>query len=221
MVTGDGRAGRGCGGIQLIPLMELLPLNFRAGSATLEQIQGWAWPVRHVVSFFLPNVFGNPSHHQWFDLWNWQWVAATVNAHGQPNSTIDWGIKNYVEGGNYLGIATWVLAAIAILDLGFAGLRPKFSMYEYDYAHVRRRSASSAFTHSAFFTFLAILSLLFAFGTPLYALLFYGLPGWNQLHSPFRWVFPFTLSMAVLAGFGLEALLRQGDGETGEKAEGR
>ncbi|MCB0113241.1 MAG: oligosaccharide flippase family protein, partial [Caldilineaceae bacterium] len=57
------------------------------------------------------------------------------------------------------------------------------------------------------FTTLAALSLLFAFGTPLYAILFYGLPGWSQLHSPFRWVFPFTVSMAVLGGIGLERLL--------------
>jgi O-antigen/teichoic acid export membrane protein len=54
---------------------------------------------------------------------------------------------------------------------------------------------------------LAVLSLLFAFGTPLYALLFYGVPGYKQLHSAFRWVFPYTLAMAGLAGFGLQYLL--------------
>ena len=37
--------------------------------------------------------------------------------------------------------------------------------------------------------------------------LYYGVPGWNQLHSPFRWVFPFTLSMIVLAAGGLDGLL--------------
>ena len=57
------------------------------------------------------------------------------------------------------------------------------------------------------FASLALVSLLFAFGTPLYALLFYGLPGWDQLHSPFRWVFPFTLAMAVLGGIGMEQAL--------------
>ena len=50
------------------------------------------------------------------------------------------------------------------------------------------------------FAVLAVLSLAFVFGTPLYALLFYGLPGFSQLHSPFRWVFPYTLSVAFLAG---------------------
>ena len=36
------------------------------------------------------------------------------------------------------------------------------------------------------------------------------LPGYSQLHSAFRWVFPYTLSMAVLAGYGLDALLAGG-----------
>ena len=57
------------------------------------------------------------------------------------------------------------------------------------------------------FALLAVLSLLFAFGTPLYAVLFYLLPGYSQLHSAFRWVFPYTLSMALLAGSGLSFLL--------------
>ena len=33
------------------------------------------------------------------------------------------------------------------------------------------------------------------------------LPGYSQLHSAFRWVFPYTLSMAVLAGYGLDAVV--------------
>ena len=52
-----------------------------------------------------------------------------------------------------------------------------------------------------------MLSLLFAFGTPLYAVLYYLLPGYSQLHSAFRWVFPYTLSMAVLAGYGLDVVV--------------
>jgi O-antigen/teichoic acid export membrane protein len=199
------------GGIQLLPLLELLPLNFRQGSASYEQVVGWAWPTRHVLTFFLPDIFGNPSHHHWFDLWSGQWVPATVNALGESSRTIFWGIKNYVEGGAYLSIATWLLAALAVLR-GALAKRTAFPL-------VRP-------LHLWFFVLLALLSLLFAFGAPLYTLLFYGLPGWNQLHSPFRWVFPFTLSMAILAGMGLDGLLEtrgQGDKETrgqGEKGAG-
>jgi len=183
--------GVGLGAVQFIPLIELLPLNFRAGSASLAQVREWAWPSRHVLSFWLPNLFGSPSHHQWFDLWTRQWVPATVNALGKANHTIFWGIKNYVEGGNYLGIATWLLASMAL----WQGVKRQET----------QRTSRPFYTW--FFAALALISLLFAFGTPLYALLYYGLPGWNQLHSPFRWVFPFTLSMAVLGGIGLNALL--------------
>jgi O-antigen/teichoic acid export membrane protein len=191
--------GVAAGGVQLLPLLELVPLNFRAGSASYAQVVDWAWPTRHVLTFFLPDVFGNPSHHTWFDLWSRQWVPATVNALGEANDTIFWGIKNYVEGGNYLGIATWVLAAVAVGRGAYCVLRIPYQQPDTQYA-IRN-------TTLWFFTALALISLLFAFGTPLYALLFYGLPGWNQLHSPFRWVFPFTLSMALLAGVGLQVIL--------------
>ncbi|MBI3914654.1 MAG: oligosaccharide flippase family protein [Chloroflexi bacterium] len=60
------------------------------------------------------------------------------------------------------------------------------------------------------FSTLAVVSLLFVFGTPLYAILFFGIPGFNQLHTPFRWVFPYTLSMAMLAGIGIEYLQQHG-----------
>ena len=192
--------GVATGAIQLLPLFELVPLNFREGSASFQQILGWAWPSRHILTFFIPDIFGNPSHHAWYDLWQRQWVPATVNALGGSINTIFWGIKNYVEGGNYLGIATWLLAAIGLADYGLRvtgyGLRGAAAPREQVVRPV----------HLLFFVGLAILSLLFAFGTPLYGLLFYGLPGWSQLHSPFRWVFPFTLSMALLAGIGIQTL---------------
>ncbi|MCB0185683.1 MAG: hypothetical protein KDE31_15550, partial [Caldilineaceae bacterium] len=182
--------GVAAGAIQLVPLLELVPLNFREGSASFQQVVGWAWPSRHVLTFFLPDIFGNPSHHAWFDLWQWRWVPATTNALGEPINTIFWGIKNYVEGGNYLGLATWLLVAVAVFNGGLCFIRNG----QIAGSHPVRN------THRLFFLALAILALLFAFGTPLYAILFYGLPGWSQLHSPFRWVFPFTLSMALLAG---------------------
>lgn len=189
--------GIASGAVQLVPLYELVTLNFRAGSATLQQVLGWAWPSRHVLTFFLPDVFGNPSHHAWFDLWSLRMESATVNALGEPIQTVFWGIKNYVEGGNYVGILTWLLAAVAVV-----------TALPWAISHSQSAIRNSPLARPTWiFTALAVLSLLFAFGTPLYAILFYGLPGWNQLHSPFRWVFPFTLSMAVLGGIGLERQL--------------
>jgi hypothetical protein len=59
---------------------------------------------------------------------------------------------------------------------------------------------------------LSLLSLAFIFGTPLYAILYYGLPFASQLHTPFRWVFPLSLAVAVLAGFGADYLAQTREG---------
>ncbi len=184
--------GLALGGVQLVPLYELVKQSVREGAASLQQIRDWAWPSRQVVTFLLPDFYGNPTHHQYFDIWRRAWVTVTQNALGEPLHTIDWGVKNYVEGGNYLGLATLALAIIGAVA-GIAG-----------WADKSRR------THTWFFALLAVMAMLFAFGTPIYAILYYGLPGYSQLHSPFRWVFPYTLAMAALAGFGLDWLLSPG-----------
>ncbi len=171
-----GGLGLGLGSVQLIPLFELVTRNFREGSVTYADVIGWAYPSRQVLTFLIPDLFGNPAHHGYWDLVTRQWV---------PVDRIFWGIKNYVEAGSYAGILPLLLSAVAVLGL-------------------RRRSAHRR--HVAVFALLALVSLLFVFGTPLYAVLYYGLPGIKQLHSPFRWVWPYTLSVAVLAGFGVGKL---------------
>ncbi|MXX26678.1 MAG: oligosaccharide flippase family protein [Caldilineaceae bacterium SB0668_bin_21] len=195
--------GLAAGAVQLLPLYELVQQNFREGSASYRQILDWAWPDRHILTFLLPDIFGNPSHHHWFDLWALRWQPATVNWLGEASNTIFWGIKNYVEGGNYVGVSTWLLAALAV------GVPLATSVFRSGNQNPRMpHSAQSQLRVPTFlFASLALVSLLFAFGTPLYALLFYGLPGWDQLHSPFRWVFPFTLAMSLLGGIGLEQAL--------------
>jgi O-antigen/teichoic acid export membrane protein len=233
--------GLALGAVQLLPLYELVKDSFRAGSASLAQVREWAWPSRQILTFLLPNVFGNPTHHGFFDIWTRAWVPVTRNALGEPLTTIDWGVKNYVEGGNYLGLPTLLLAVLAILALAGQGIRrlrsPRATLgrgrsrpgpqgtritgAEPEETANRPSSLSgpaedspsrpASFT-AAGFSVLAVLSLLFAFGTPLYAVLYYLVPGWNQLHSPFRWVYPYTLSMTVLAGFGLDLLLRSEPG---------
>ena len=170
----------GLAAVQLVPFLELARVNFREGSATVQEIVGWAFPPRQVITFLIPDFFGNPSHHGYFDLVTRHWVPISRNAHGEPVNTIFWGLKNYVEAGSYVGILAILLATIAVL---------------------RRRGV-----HVWLFAGLAVVSFLLSFGIPLYALLYYLLPGYGQLHTPFRWVFPYTVSMAVLAGLGVEAL---------------
>jgi len=181
--------GLGLGAVQLIPLLELVTRNFREGSVTYHDVVGWAFPTRQIVTFFIPDFFGNPAHHGYWDL---------VLRRRVPVDRIFWGIKNYVEAGSYVGILPLLLALVAVVGA--------------------RRSPHRR--HIWLFAGLALASLLFVFGTPLYALLYYGLPGIKQLHSPFRWVFPYTLSMALLAGFGADALVGWEFGKLGEHFPG-
>ena len=203
--------GLALGAAQLIPLYELVRQSFREGAASLQQVRDWAWPSRQIITFLLPDFFGNPTAHSYFDIWQRAWVPVTQNALGEPLNTIDWGVKNYVEGGNYLGLLTWLLAGVAVVDALLRRWRRGASRgaeeQEDAGSLISRVSAPRHRNGLALFVVLAVLSLLFAFGTPLYAVLYYLLPGYSQLHSAFRWVFPYTLSMAVLAGYGLDALI--------------
>ena len=191
------------GAVQLIPLYELVRENFRQGSVTYSQVVNWAWPSRQLLTFFLPDVFGNPAHHSIRDWWTGVRLDAWPNAFGQETRTVFWGVKNYVEGSNYLGILTLVLAVAAFFDVG-GRLRGNSVRQPSDRPGWVRPPTGRFYVIG--FALLALLSLAFAFGTPLYAVLFYGLPGYRQLHSAFRWVFPYTLAMAMLAGFGFERL---------------
>ncbi len=183
------------GAIQLVPFYEIGRTNFRQSATSLEEVQGWAFPPRRVLTLVLPNFFGNPAHHNYTDLLNGKTVTFTTNAYGRPNphgaGTSNWGIKNYVEGGIYFGILPLALAAWGV----WTGVRAPAGR-----GWARRSSV-------LFCVILAFLALNFIFGSPLYALLYYGLPFISQLHSPFRWVFALSLCVAALAGFGTDALL--------------
>lgn len=178
------------GAIQFIPFVEVGQANFREGSASLAQIRGWAFPPRRVLTLAMPDFYGNPADHSYFDVFTWRQTPIETNYYGELNPrgpyTTDWGIKNYVEGGIYLGILSLFLAFLGVYSAW--RVRPD------------RRSEIS------FFSLLVVLSISFIFGAPTYALLYYGLPGINQLHSPFRWVFPLSIGVALLAGYGMDYL---------------
>lgn len=207
--------GISLGAVQLIPLFEVTSNNFRSGSATFNQIEGWAYPWRHALLYLMPSFYGNPSHHSYFDLFTWQWTPATVNSLDKPITTIDWGqppYKNYVEGGTYLGLLPLLLVPMA----GLTWLKT----FQSRRAAARRRTPAapeapppgqpastdrmpaSFFLTAPFFLLLACLSLAFIFPTRLYALIFW-LPGINQVHSAFRWVWPLTFSAATLSAYGI------------------
>ncbi|MBC7256133.1 MAG: hypothetical protein H5T66_08545, partial [Chloroflexi bacterium] len=154
--------GIGLGAAQWLPLLDLVRYNVRQGGASFQEVLGWAYPKRHLLALILPDFYGNPSHHRYLDLFTGRLTPVTVNALGQAIRSTEWGIKNYVEGAAYVGVLPLVLTAVALL----------------------RRKARE----TGFFVGLAILSLLFAFGSPIYYLI-YKLPGFSQVHTPFRWVY--------------------------------
>jgi len=181
--------GLGLGAVQILPLYELVRTNFRVGATgyqvTYQDVVGWAYPWRQVATFLIPDLFGNPSLHRYFDVVSLRSLPITANALGEAVDQVAWGKglpswKNYVEAGASVGVLPLLLAPLAVLSRRF-----------------RRYGLT--------FMALALVSLLFVFGTPAYRLLFL-LPGMSQLHTPFRWVFPYTFSLAVLAGLGASAL---------------
>ncbi len=181
--------------IQLIPLYELVSVNFRSARTEFAQVLSYGFPKSlGWMRWLLPNFFGSEAQRSYFDVFSWALqTPATNDGYTFWNNGARW--KNSVEGAAYVGVLTLVLAVSA----AFAALRGgRVSL-------LRRVDAQSpSLPPTGFFIVLAMLSLAFVFGTPLYAILYYGLPGINQLHSPFRWVFPLTLCLSGLAAIGLQ-----------------
>jgi len=179
------------GAVQLVPFLDVLQSNNRQGETSYQQVISYALPHHQVLGLLMPDFFGNPTAHGYFDLTTFRETPVGNNALGQPTDpprTIFWGTKNYVEAGGYVGVVPLLLALLGVL---LSRNRDRW-----------------------FFLGLAALSLLLAFGTPLYALIYYGLPFFSQLRTPFRWLYPFDFSTAVLAGLGADWLWQRGNGGT-------
>ncbi|MEB2288248.1 MAG: oligosaccharide flippase family protein [Anaerolineae bacterium] len=233
--------GVGLGAAQFLPLYELGTHNFREAAASFGEVRGYAFPARHVAKFLLPDAFGNPAQHSYRDVFSgdviqqdWQRPCAECPGGFARVTDTDFGVKNYVEGGAYVGVLTLVLATVGLLARrGASSLSAHASPPKSPSPAGLERGASPptaeafpslavpggsgggvmpqpgpAAPHRAILGLLALVSLTFAFGLPTYAALYYAFPNLNQLHTPFRWVWPFTFCAAALAGFGLDALRR-------------
>ena len=189
------------GAVQFFPLYEVAANSFRGGeaAASLQQVRGWAYPWRRIITFLIPNFFGGPTQHGYFDMFDMRWVLAPARSDGRY---LDWGIKNYVEGGAYLGLLPVFLALIGVVSSLVDSRDLKHSCGGSVVGALRRWIRHP---HIPFFSLLALFSLGCVFGTPVYALV-YALPYLKLSHSPFRWVFPLTVAVAVLAGFGVQVV---------------
>jgi O-antigen/teichoic acid export membrane protein len=188
--------GLGLGAVQFIPLYELGSRNFRQEADSFDTVRDYGFPARHVMKFIMPNVYGNPAHHSYRDVFDgdmvqhdWQRPRSDGSGKSVRVTNTAFGIKNYVEGGAYMGILVMALAGI-----GLFAPRPGSDS-------TKRRPP-----YRVILAILAGVALSFAFGLPTYALIYYLFPNTEQLHTPFRWIWPVTFSVAVLAAFGTEAL---------------
>lgn len=186
--------GIGLGAAQFLPLFEFANMNWRSERGDIDTVLSYAHPPRDMVQFALPNFYGSPAHHSYFDWFTLQTVPVTVNSQGEAITHTEWGMKNYVEAALYVGILPLALAAYALL-----------------HAWTQRREdgrTGSRLPTVISFTLLALAGLTFMFGLPTYPLI-YLLPGINQLNTPFRWIFAVTMCVAVLAGYGAHTLIGQ------------
>ncbi|MFN2110818.1 MAG: hypothetical protein ACK2UI_14270, partial [Anaerolineae bacterium] len=72
--------GLALGAIQLMPLYEVVQGSFRQGTVSLTDVLGWAYPNRRVITFLVPNFFGNPTHTTLWNFFSGEIMYATVNA---------------------------------------------------------------------------------------------------------------------------------------------
>ncbi len=184
--------GMGLAAVQFIPLVEFANTNWRAERADLDTVLSFAHPFRDVIMYVMPNFYGSPVQHSYYDLFAGETVQA-VDAIGRPY--IDWGIKNYVEGALYVGILPLALATVAVWH-GLTRTRQPDA-----------ESGSHRVPYVLIFFILTLISLSFMFGLRTYVVV-YALPGINQLNTAFRWVYGVTVGVAVMAGFGADLLWR-------------
>ena len=104
--------------------------------------------------------------------------------YGRPGEGTYWGATNYAENACYVSVLGLILALMAL---------------------TRKQRPQEVW----FFAGAALVALLLALGTPLNAVLFFGIPGFAATGSPARVLVIWTLCAAVLAGCGTDALLRR------------
>jgi O-antigen/teichoic acid export membrane protein len=165
-------------GVLLVPFAEAVSANVRTGWVDYAESVGYAHSRDRLIGYLLPDFFGNPTHHSYRDIGTGELRPIDhTRPDGERRTDTEWGGKNYVEGTVYVGILPLVATVLALIG--------------------RPRGPAVAIAA------VGAIALGLAFGTPLYAALYYTVPGVNQLHTVFRWVYPASLCLAVLAGVGL------------------
>jgi len=165
--------------VTMLPVLEIGRMNFRAANISYAGSIALRAPPEQIFTLLIPNLLGNPRDYITFD------------ANGQPAPGHSYrGKFDFIEYTMYLGVPALILALCGLFLVRLFG-------------PVLARSAKSA---HKYFILLGSVGLLLAFGTPLCALFFYGVPGYRQFNATGRALCLFCFAMAALAAYGMEAL---------------
>lgn len=160
---------------QILPFLVVKDLNIRRGQIGYQDVVHRALKAGNLLPMLMPDIFGNPSEHMTWDLQRRRFVPIETRV---GTDHYHFGTRNYSENGYYLGLLPLLLMLLPMTGRG---------------------------QHRWFFYGLLALSVPLAFGAPLYRVLYALVPGFDQVRTPFRWMFPATFAIAVLAGIGAHA----------------
>ncbi len=176
--------------LQIIPFVENVMYSYQDTSASFQTISDLAWPKRQILTFWVPNAYGNPTHHRWFNFWHGTWEFARLRPFSLATQALDWGLRPYAVGASYVGFITW-----ALILTGLVGALSRHVLLP-----VQRRTVW-------LLLILGSVALQFALGTQLYRIL-YAIPGWSVIRSAHNWNFLFSFCLALLGGMGAQSLLQ-------------
>jgi len=153
----------------------------------------WSLPPEDTLEFFVPGVFGDSSFRPPYPYWgrlgrDYQFEIGKM----RPN------LRQHTV---YLGIVTLTLSLIGIM--GWLAMRKQKSVALLD-------TETPCYQDVPFWGIASLLIVLFAMGrfTPFYNFPYYCLPFADYLRAPVKWLHLAEIGVAMLAGFGIQALLR-------------
>ena len=153
----------------------------------------WSLPPEDAIEFFVPGIFGDSSYRPPYPYWgrlgrDYQFEIGKM----RPN------LRQHTV---YIGVVTLMLSLIGAMGWLFSRQKIKDPILNTD---------EPSFRDVPFWTVASILLMLFAMGryTPVYNIPYYCLPFGNYLRAPVKWFHLAEIGLVILAGFGIEALLR-------------
>ncbi len=180
-----------------LPVLEMGRMNFRAAHTDYASSISLRLPPKQLFMLVQPNLFGNPRDYVGFD------------ANGAPTEGNNyWGQYDFIEYTGYMGVPALILALGAGTWWVFrcSGVQV-FRRSGEGETEPRTPNPEPQTPAIGFWLVILLVGLLLALGTPLCAVLFYGVPGYRQFNATARALCLFSFGVAGLAGYGVELLL--------------